>query len=133
MGLIHLEPGQMCQPGSHLSLVRSRLDPEAGAGGVVERDDLAADLGTLRDGSGGPGHVQRMRVGADGVLPVTRLCVETDHAGALSIRGSEGARDEETVVGVVIVHVAENGGHDVVAESWHETTLVDADVGEDGA
>lgn len=123
----------MSDTGRTAESVGARFNAEALACGIVEGDDFAADLGSLCDATRGPRHTQLASGATHRVLPVPRLSIETDHAGAGGILIAERSCDEETVVGVIVVHVVQHGGHYVVTESWHQTTLVDASVSKDGA
>ena len=60
--------------------MRPRIDTEFGAGRVVQRDDLAPDLGPFADRGARPRHAQRRR-GARRIrhIPVAAVAVETRH------------------------------------------------------
>src|SRR5690606_33630936 len=89
--------------------VRSGSDAQLLAGPVIEHHDLAADLGPFVD-SRRPRHGEGFAGAADCVGPLASCAVEVDHGCRAGFRVTEGAGDEQVVVGVVAVHVREHRG-----------------------
>ncbi|KNC28308.1 hypothetical protein FF38_14265, partial [Lucilia cuprina] len=92
--------------------------------GAGARDDLAAHLTALRDGTTRPrDHDDVLGAVGEADAPPARRPVESDHLGADDLgERSEGAGDEEVVVGVVVVHVTEHAGEGVVVEGVRHGT-----------
>src|SRR5690606_12341386 len=109
------------------SVVRTGLDAELLARGVVQRDDLASYLGALIDRSARPRHAQLFGDADAGDLPDAAIAGEGGHDGVsdlqLGCRG-ECARDEEVVVAMVVIHVTKDGGDHVAFEDMsHDITV----------
>lgn len=94
-------------------LVRTRLEAELLARAVVQNDDFAPDLGPLGD-RGGPGHNDLVLLITNRVDPGATELIESRHGRSRGSGVREGVSDEQAVVGVVVVHVVQNGRHDVV-------------------
>src|SRR5690606_3611731 len=105
------------------SVVGARFDAELAARGVVERDDLATQLGALAELLR-PRQVQLGLLTRDGVAPGSSAVVEVDHARGFRIATREGAHDEQVVVDVVVVHVVQHGLDDLRGEYGHGFTLI---------
>lgn len=107
--------------------MRARLDPETRASGVVQGDDFAPDGRTLGDRPTRPGHAQFGHNVTASDVPHSAISVERCHHGIRDLVigcRSESASDEDVVVGVVAVHVAQNGcDHVGIEDVGHAFTV----------
>lgn len=107
--------------------MRTWLDAELLARGVVQRHDLATHGRPLGDLAARPRNTEFFRDAGARDLPDAAVPVEVGHHGLgdldIGCRG-EGTRDEHVVVGVVDVHVVEDGGDDVGFEDVRHVITV---------
>ncbi len=89
------------------------------AGGVVERNHLAANVRPLADGATRPLDTQLSLARTVDHAPDATSGIQADHGAFACLGRTEGAHDQEVVLGVVAVHVAGYGSDYVCVKVSH--------------